>query len=494
MEKKQGMDTCWHIDGCIDLLDPYQVALVKNWKVFQVPELFWFIYDHDWQEFDKLCYLDARRVNLEQSHKTVQMHFMTCLELCVRNENVEVLKRYMDTIFEDNPIHIRKALQLAFTHNLNDIPEIILHYKNWISECLLSAHIDYKWIEEICELTIIYDKPKFLDDLLNEMMTQMSQTETKFHAHAKQEGIALVQRLIQICETLQKQDLKAVISKFQHKLKGDMSNETCTLSDLDQTKILGILLMKHNLPVETCISFLKLVPNVSAYINHTDEIGNCLHAFHWFIVSEYQRRPTFLKQLMDLGASVNCMDEKGMTPLIHLINMNIYHKYPNPRETEELYIYQNPDIEAHKSIISYAIKADQISHKFKYDNIASGFRVRCDYLMDGKLHGKSGHDDADFALNFMVPFLIEAGFPVSESERKTVESAMDTLHPAEQEYLQLWFTNPRPLKLRCRDVLRGHFTGREIHRHVKMANIPQTIKDFILLKPLLKCVSNELLD
>ena len=94
----------------------------------------------------------------------------------------------------------------------------------------------------------------------------------------------------------------------------------------------------------------------------------------------------------------------------------------------------------------------------------------------------------------MVPFLIEAGFPVSEDECKALELAMDTLHPAEQEYLQFWLTNPRPLKLRCGDVLRSHFSGRQTHDYVKRDDIPHSIKDFILLKPLLKSVSKELLD
>ena len=473
--------------------DPYQVALVKNWESFLVPQLSWFVYDHDWQEHEKLCYLDARKIDIQEGNKVVQMHFMTCLELCVRNKNIQVLKRYIDTIFEDNPIHMIKALQLAFKDDLDELAGIILHYKKWISEGLRYGK-GYKWIKQICELSILYDKPTVLDELLEEMMTQMSWRVGRGVDSAKQEAISLVERLIQLCNALKMKATTAVVLRFYRKLKGDMIDENCTLTDIDIAKLLGMFLIKRNLPVEKCIAVLKSVPNVSEYINHPDDTGNCLHAFNYFMVYEHRRRTTFLKHLLDLGASVNAKNKAGMTPLVHLMNIKMHRKYPHPREAEELYIYQNPDMVVHTSVFSCAVKSDQIFLKYKHDSIAGGFMVCWDYLMDGKLHGMAGHDEDAFPLNFLVPFLIEAGFRVSQSERMKIESAMETLHPAEQEYLKYWLNNPRPLKQQCRDVLRRHFNGLEIHRYVKTVNIPQTVTDFILLKPLLRCVSKELLD
>ena len=318
--------------------------------------------------------------------------------------------------------------------------------------------------------------------------------EARGNTNAKQEVISLVKRLIHLCNSLKTKETTAIVLRFYRKLNGDMPDENCILPDIDKAKVLGMFLIKHNLPVEKCITVLKSVPNVSEYVNQPDDKGNCLHAFNHFMVYEHRRRTTFLKHFLDLGASVNVINKAGMTPLVHLMNIKAHRKYPHPREAEELYIYQNPDTDVHTSVFSCAVKSDQIFLKYKHDSIAGGFMVCWDYLMDGKLHGMAGHDEDDFALNFMVPFLIEAGFEVSESEQMEIESAMDTLHPYEQEYLKHWLNNPRPLKQRCRDVLRRHFNGLEIHRYVKTVNIPQTVKDFILLKPLLRCVSKELLD
>ena len=477
--------------------DPYQVALVKNWEAFMVPQLTWFIYDHDWQEHEKRCYVDARRINT-QGDNVIQMHFMSCLELCVRNKNVEVAKRYIDTIYEDNPIHMINALQLAFEENLDDLADVILHHKKLISEGLRCVGKGYKWIKQVCQLSILYEKPKVLDDLLREMVTQMSWREGREVDTAKQEAIALLEKLLQICKAIDTKETLDVVLKFCHKLNEDVSFENCSLSEKDKANVLGSLLIKHNLPVEKCISVLESVPTVSGIITQTNADGKCLqgmclHAFNKFMVYERRRRANFLKYLIDLGASVNVMNKAGMTPLVHLMNIKIHRNYPHPREAEELYIYQNPDMNVHKSVFGPAVKSDQLFFKYKHDNIPSGFMVCWDYLMDGKLHGTAGHDRADFALTFMVPFLIEAGFNVSKSERNEIESAMDKLHPAEQEYLKHRLNMPRPLKLACRDVLRRHFNGREIHRYVQAVSVPQTVKDFILLKPLLRCVSEKLL-
>ena len=67
-----------------------------------------------------------------------------------------------------------------------------------------------------------------------------------------------------------------------------------------------------------------------------------------------------------------------------------------------------------------------------------------------------------------------------------------SLHPAEDKYLQQMLDNPRSLKHRCRDVLRKHLQGRKIHRYAEVIDMPKQIKDFILFKPVLKILTNDL--
>ena len=135
------------------------------------------------------------------------------------------------------------------------------------------------------------------------------------------------------------------------------------------------------------------------------------------------------------------------------------------------------------------------------------------YVMDATLHNDV------FAST--LPLLIEAGFKYSVSAlRDLVESFEDCSAPdnsqtssAEfsdviyvrrapralcshkelsinhehvKEYLERCSSEPRPLMLRCRDVLRTRFPGRQIHRYVSVMDIPERISDFLLLKSILR--------
>ena len=115
---------------------------------------------------------------------------------------------------------------------------------------------------------------------------------------------------------------------------------------------------------------------------------------------------------------------------------------------------------------------------------------------------------------YTIPLLIEAGFKYTLADLEAVLfteneliRAMDKLnqrvketgHPHYiertepnvyvSEYLKQCLSTPRSLQLRCRDVLRSHFPRRQIHRYVSSVEIPEKIKDFLLLKPILRTLS-----
>ena len=109
-----------------------------------------------------------------------------------------------------------------------------------------------------------------------------------------------------------------------------------------------------------------------------------------------------------------------------------------------------------------------------------------EYICDRKLHAWTGHDNGDeFSLHFMGPLLIECGFSFDEG---TLDYKLEKLRPAERDYTINNTEVPRTLKLCCSDSLSKHCKGRQVHYFMEHSEVPKQIKDFVLLKPLLKCV------
>lgn len=117
--------------------------------------------------------------------------------------------------------------------------------------------------------------------------------------------------------------------------------------------------------------------------------------------------------------------------------------------------------------------------------------VKRDYITDGKEHFL--FKEENFALNFTLPLLIECGYKFEQITLENLvynEERAQELHPAERDYLMNCLECPKSLQLACRDTLRGHFKGHQIHKYMSVSDIPKRVEDFILLKtllPTLKC-------
>ena len=110
-----------------------------------------------------------------------------------------------------------------------------------------------------------------------------------------------------------------------------------------------------------------------------------------------------------------------------------------------------------------------------------------EFVHDGKEHSLFGTPNSSaYALNYLGPLMIECGFPYERNKLLTILE--EPLHEAELEYFRQCLTTPRPLKLRCRDVLRTYFKKQSLHQFVDAANLPTRLKDFLLLKT--ECVFN----
>ena len=152
------------------------------------------------------------------------------------------------------------------------------------------------------------------------------------------------------------------------------------------------------------------------------------------------------------------------------------------RANFEALLYSN--INLHESVVQNYLKVDE---DLFCKEIRETFVLPQMFITDAKEHLVFGHNyGSDYALEFTVPLLLECGYPAT---RETLEAALDrNLHPDELKYIRAYIDTPRSLKLRCRDVLKKHFKGRHLHHFVEMSPIPQSIKDFILLKTILTCV------
>ena len=112
------------------------------------------------------------------------------------------------------------------------------------------------------------------------------------------------------------------------------------------------------------------------------------------------------------------------------------------------------------------------------------------YTTDVREHGMYGHDGEDLALNCVYPFLLECGYDIP---RCILHDVLDEKSNTESESIEVayiinYLETPRSLQTCCRNTLRNHFRGRYIHRFVEVSGCPQKIKDFILLKHLLRCL------
>lgn len=419
-----------------------------------------------------LTILDAKRLREDANNDRVKFEEVGVVEYCARNRR----KQYMQLNISDQCFI--KALQVAFKFNLVDFQQLLQN--KWSR----MTNVD-DMLEDCCTLAIAYNKPEFLHFLLHNVAID----------RRKRFNIAtdMASNLNKFCDALQRQNCKQILLIKQNFLSGNTYTDfsALSLSEADRVTILLQLLLKHNMK-EVIIPILKAIPNISGYLNLIGgDYGTCLHAYN---CGSGVYDTHLLRQILDLGVDINRADSNGMTPLLHLLSMKELWRTSANRETEELYIYENPELVIHESAVVRGLRADKAIYQTRTRNTPSRIGESKVYIMDGKDHGVQGHDENHFALNYMVPFLIECGFPISEDFIYELENTECYLDPVEQAYISQYLERPRSLLLKCRDTLRSYYKGRQIHKFVEIAKIPQVLKDFILLKPLLKCVSKELLN
>ena len=486
---KEALDPRNKITGTLFRLNAYQLSFIKNLTLASELKL-------------EACLL-SKHSNIVEAKKLrtvnpetnkIQLEEKSFIEYCVRKGKASALE--LENIMDLSKPDFISTLQIAFKYNLGELQELLKrkwHKLGGIENIL----------EECCTLAVVYDKPEFLHFLLHRVSQH-------WRVHCNTDT---GRNLCKMCDVLQRWNCKQVLLIKQNFLSGGTYNKLDALNTdiTDVVKSIVNSLFTYNMRQEH-MAVLRLIPNISSILNHIEgDRGSILHAYncksvdldtHLLAVTSVGKTDdssssmcdaSLLKTILALNVDVNHVDRNGMPPLIHLLHLKRIWYNNLFRDAEELYIFENPDLDLHKTALLRGLRVDKVLYQMDTNNIPIVLGKRRTYIMDGKEHGLQGHDGSDLALNFMVPFLIECGFPMMEDCQGEFENEKDSLHPVEQVYITQCLQTPRSLLFISRDALRRHYKGRRVHRFVEMVNIPPTMKDFILLKPLLKCVPKKLL-
>ena len=245
------------------------------------------------------------------------------------------------------------------------------------------------------------------------------------------------------------------------------------------------------------------------------------------------------RTLIDLGADIDTVYPKDLTVfstslkrcvklkerqslILHLCIVNEGDSINKLewRKILELLLYENVSLDMNKTVVGFGLEhyKEQVLYKSSMQVSTSCTRrmnhseetfETGTYIMDAELH--------ESALDFVVPLLIEAGFHYTRADIEDTtnfpivppDESKDGQErpqwfgagsrgplPLEKnhvlEYLGQCLLGPIPLMCLCRNVLRKHFPRRQIHSYVSSGTIPKKMKDYLLLKPLLKTLPDDM--
>lgn len=400
----------------------------------------------------------------------IQVQYVSMVELSARRNNLSMFNDVLNSQTAHNPLDLARVLELTFENNLSALQRTLFKYlgkgnRRVLVNCAVSA--------------LVYDQPAVLARILGLIAR-----------NKPEEGSCAV--LSDICSVLNRPKCVESLSTYElNKLRQKQSAD-----DYLDIYMKTLIRLTETFPArikdEPKYHFKQALHHVNIDGSPEYRQLSFLNVFlnsHSKWSSRYtDTNPRFrdkLNFLFTLGADID-NKEDGTTPLTRLLSdKTLSYLTRRYRELLEWLIYDNSSLDLNTSVVNLGFKHDAEKRK-SYEYERKGQRFPETYIMDAKTHLLYGHDDAaSCALNFIGPLLIECGYPVTKDElEETLESL--SLHPAEYEYIQQTMDSPRPLQLFCRDRIRKHFKGRELHKFVEAANIPKHIGEFILLKPILR--------
>ena len=381
-----------------------------------------------------------------KNKETLNIDYIPTTLFCLRYKKKDLLRRVLHPLVVHSGID--EALALSFKTGDQESQEDILEYLYHMSKVS-----KYDLILDCAICAIMYDHSQYFQKLL-ELLYSDDVPMSRF------------QRMFIICKALQKNTCFEVLKAFDEREPSDSDTFTALIT---------LLSAYHSEFATEIVNVLRNQPNVYECINSNCNDNKSLlqiytSGYHTMAVGE-------IKALIEAGANPELIDMAGNTLLKHMLSRRV--NFIGFRETLELLLYRNPDMFMNKDAVEKAIELDEFveinnaMHMVK-DQIG-------EFVLDAKEHSLFGPPNSRaYALNFLGPLLIECGFPYSRD--KLLTTLEEPLQEAELEYFRQCLESPRPLKLQCRDTLRKYFKKKSLHQFVQSANIPHSIKDFLLLK------------
>ena len=379
---------------------------------------------------------------------TLSIREISLLEQCVLNGSIPLVKRLL-SLDTGVPMGLESGLRIILENDLQDLLEIFIDYIHVCSEKGKMIHVI-----SCAELAIVYDKPTLLEAIL----TSIPHGKCNFGFW-----------LSEACDALQRNDCRKVLKKLN-------AYTACHRPVSERmAKFLQLLVDYHDVEKDKILAAFKADEEChSAFLKQYSGITSFSNIFR---DSRKRRRdPRVIQALYDLGLDINAVDASKRTALTYFLNdisSNCLH-YKRVRETLLVLIQENPDVELNDTVVCTGINLDMALAKKPFKDLEMK-----EYICDGTEHLLQ--DKNTFALNFMGPYLIECGFSTNMAIHLGANEEL-LLHPEEFAYLQRSFDVPRTLMLRCRDVLRKHFTGRKLRAFLDARQFPKRLEDFVLIK------------
>ena len=464
-------------------LGPFEIAFMKNSHAATLPVMKIFATSHS---INMRKHLYVQRMGKDTARTKIA--FMSNLENCIRRNNQDMVKKCIK--FEKPYIDLVAAINLMCKQKQD--PDVIQGLLEKYFKGMLIENSSY--LVRCCQVSILYNEVQLLRKIL------------KFVPKPIKRSLAI---LYTICYILQFRNCLVTLTNCNVPLSISMSAG-------QQVKCLVNLLDYGHLR-DKAITALKQFSNLSDILK--SELNFRGTFLHYYIHKVISTKDTFFHRCMDTGNSycevvksivdmdpnsISSMGRTRSTPLMYLLSEPAKFN-PIMRQIAEILIYENPDITKETRTIENGLQQDldmKYNGNHAHRTISRSEPRYCldsyipdlneGFLMDGQHHGMFGFDDLDiFPLNFFVPLLIEAGFPLSIDVRMALERTCTDLHPSETAYIMDYLGGIRPLTLCCRDTLRRHYKGRQIQDFVKKMDMPKKMRDFILLKTLLKCIPED---
>ena len=369
------------------------------------------------------------------------------LEACVEKRDITLLKSILRESLDLLIVHdnLGEAFKYTVKNDLPELQDALLEYIELIKAAPVSLVLCIR-------SAIMYNQSRSLEKLMKYISSKTTDRRLRCKFSAP-------------CTLLKRPNCKDVLSKY-----GLFQQEE--LSAGYQTAILLRLLKHfHEDFKDEIVTALKLIPNIK------ETAINYLHLY----ANSNAEKPHVVKTIIELGVYED--NAKSVSDTIcNLPRINVYDN--NVRDTIKLVLSKNPDLRLMEEKLQSAIMIDA-----DLPNWENSRPCPREYQMDAVEHGIFGFDHVqdtnNFALNFIVPFLMECGLPV---ERKTLLKALEEpLHPAEVAYIKDYLCKPKMLTVASRDTLRKHFKGCSLHHFLENSGCPQKLKDIVLLKQLLQC-------